>query len=89
MEALEALEREDPKARGLVCLRRGHANVNKLICLHDIYPTLSQVANIGDVHEDDGATKSARLRTAKLAIMQQKFKLGASDSQLQVGSSIF
>ena len=31
MEALEALDSEDPKARGFVCLRRGRESVNELI----------------------------------------------------------
>ena len=89
MQALEALESEDSKARDFVRLRRWHESVNKHICLLHFCNHLLQFANFGDAHEDGGAAKSARLQVAKLAIMQQKFKLGPGDSQLQVGSSIF
>ena len=84
------MEREDPKAPGFVCARRRHESVNEHICLLHLRNHLLHVASFGDAHEDGGAAKSAGLlRAAKLAIMQQKFKLGPGDSQLQVGSIIF
>ena len=89
MEALEAVEREDPKAPGFVCLRRWHESVNKHICLLHLRNHLLHVASFGDAHEDGAAANSARLQAATLAIMQLKFKLGPGDSQLPVGSTVF